>query len=81
MIENFQWEVSKPDVRIFFPHRFVEGRGKGSGFLISPVVINTLIGFKVVPQVHCDWLQVNHINVFLLSFVKCIFRSGRGIYL
>ena len=37
-------------------------------FVISPVIINILIGFKEVPQVHCYWLQVNHIKVFLLSF-------------
>ena len=29
----------------------MEGRGKGAGFLITPVSINTLIGFKLVPQI------------------------------
>ena len=47
--------------------------------VISPVVINALIGFREVPKVHCDWLQVNHLKVLVLSFVKCIFRSGRDI--
>ena len=31
-IENFQWDVYKPDIQICFPHRFVEGRGEGAGF-------------------------------------------------
>ena len=48
-------------------------------FVISPVIINTLIGFKAFPQVYFDWPQVNRIKVLLLIFVKCIFRSGSGI--
>ena len=32
VLENWQWVVSKPDIRNFFPCRFVECRGKGSGF-------------------------------------------------
>ena len=40
--------------------------------VILPVVMNTLIGFNAVSQVHCDLTQVNHLKVFLLSFVKCI---------
>ena len=51
MIANCQWVVSKPVIRIFFPNRFVEDRGKGSGFLIEPVTINTLIIFKAVIQI------------------------------
>ena len=31
MLENFHWDVSKPDTRIFFPRRFVEDRGEGAG--------------------------------------------------
>ena len=47
--------------------------------VISPVGINKIIGFKAVPQVHCNWLQVNHIKIFFLIFVKCIFRSARVV--
>ena len=32
VIENCQWDVSKPYISICFPHRCVEVRGKGSGF-------------------------------------------------
>ena len=37
MLENYLWGVSKPDIQIFFPNRFVEGRGEGAGwvFVIS----------------------------------------------
>ena len=48
-------------------------------FVISPVIINTLICFKSVTQDHCFWFQVNHLEVFLLSYVKFIFNSGRVI--
>ena len=59
-----------------FPlHRFMEGHGKGAGFAISSITINTLVGFKLVPQVHCDWHQANHLKVLLLTFVKFIFSS------
>ena len=37
-------------IMICFPRRFVEFRGEGAGFFISPVTINTFIGFKVVSQ-------------------------------
>ena len=32
VIKNCQWAVSKPDTRICFPHKVVEGCGKGAGF-------------------------------------------------
>ena len=32
MLANFLWVLSKPDIRIVFPRRFVEGRGKGDGW-------------------------------------------------
>ena len=79
VLENFQWDVSKPYIRICFPCRFVEVCGKGAGFFISPSVVNIFIGFKSVPQVYYYWLQVNHLKVFLSFFVKCILRIVRGI--
>ena len=30
--ENCQWDVSKPDIQICHPHRFVEGSGEGDDF-------------------------------------------------
>ena len=57
----------------------MEVHGEDASFLISPTVINALIFLKSVPQFHCDWLQVNHLKVFLLSFGKCILSSGRGV--
>ena len=48
-------------------------------FAVPPVLIDKFVGFNSVTQVHCDWLQVNTFKVFLFSFVKYIFRSGRGI--
>ena len=51
VLKNWQWDVSKPDIRIFFNRRFVRGCGEGSGFMILPVVINWLTGFKsIIPS-------------------------------
>ena len=50
VIANFQCGVSKPDIWIFFPHIFLGGCGEGAGVLVSPISINTLIGFKSVPK-------------------------------
>ena len=57
VIEIFQWAVSKPDIRICFPCRFVEVCG-----VISLVVINTLIVFNTVPQV---WPFLVHLEIGL----------------
>ena len=46
-------------------------------FVISPVVINILIGFRAVPQVHCDQIQVNHLKLFLLSFLQVYFKEWK----
>ena len=57
VLENFQWDLSKMDIHIFFPRRFVEGRGEGAEFW----------GFAYHHQYNY-WIQVNHVKVFLLSF-------------
>ena len=49
VLESCQWDVSKPGIWIFFPCRFVEGRGEGAIFC----------GFTSCHQ-YIDWLQVNH---------------------
>ena len=51
MTSNRQWGVFKPVMKICFPRMFVEGRGEGAGFVVAPIAINTLIGFKVVPLI------------------------------
>ena len=67
VLANCQWGVSKPDIRFCFLRRFVEGHGKCSGFVISPVIINKLIGFKAVNQFgYCILLYKHHILLFLL---------------
>ena len=58
----YEWMDRWMDVRI------LKGVERVPVFVISHVVVNTLIVFKVVPQVYCDWRQVNHIKVFLVSF-------------
>ena len=39
-ILNCMWVVTKPYIRICFPCRFVEGYGKGSGWLFRLVCVN-----------------------------------------
>ena len=46
MIKTFQWAVSKPDIWICFPCRFLEGCGEGDGFL----------NFKCFHK-YIDWIQ------------------------
>ena len=48
-------------------------------FVILPVIINIFIGLKAVPQYNCDWIQINHLKVLLLIFVKCISSSVRVV--
>ena len=33
MLENYLWGVSKLDIQIFFPNRFLEGCGEGDGWV------------------------------------------------
>ena len=46
LIVNFLWAVSKPDICIFFPWRFLESHDTGAGCVITLVVINWLNDFK-----------------------------------
>ena len=48
VLENCQWAVSKPDIRIWFPRRFLVGYDEGAGFC----------DFTFCHQ-YIDWLQVN----------------------
>ena len=65
--------------RFSFPTGLWKATARVLVFMFSPIVINIFIVFKAFPQIYCDWRQVNHLKVFLLIFVKCIFGSGRGI--
>ena len=33
VLEHFQWDVYKPDIQICLPHRFMEGCGRGAGWV------------------------------------------------
>ena len=69
VLENCLWALSKPYICICFPHRFVEGCGYSSNFLILPVDINKLISFKAVTQVGYWVLIYKHLIILLLSLV------------
>ena len=43
VISNCLWDISKPDIWIYFTHRFVEGRDKGYGWVFRLVRFNLLI--------------------------------------
>ena len=43
VLENCQWAVSKKDIRIWSPHRFVQDLVKGSGWVFILVCINWLL--------------------------------------
>ena len=45
VFENCLWAVFKPDIHIFSPCRFVEGRGEGSGWVFRLVHINLSLCF------------------------------------
>ena len=60
------------------PRRFVEGCGEGASFYILPVRINTLIGFKAVPQVGYWILIYKHHRKQFLSLVFYIIFGTRG---
>ena len=65
-LENFQWAVYKPGIQICFPHRFVEGRGKGTDFC-----------YFNFPHQYIDWHQVKHPRFFRLIGVCISFSSWR----
>ena len=54
VIINFLWDASKPDIRICFPFRFVEGCGKGVSFVAVLFIINWPTGFNsIIPNFPC----------------------------
>ena len=56
---KFSMGVFKSDIHILFPHRFVEGCGKGSGCVIALVIITWLNVFKsVIPRFSC-WVLLS----------------------
>ena len=75
----FSWPYPKRTYIFASPAGFWKVAVRVPVFVISPVVVNTLIGFESVPQVHCDWFQVNHFKVFLSIFGECIFKSVRDV--
>ena len=67
VLENFQWEVSKTDIQISPPAFMWKVVKMVTVFVIAPVVINALIGFKEVTQVGY-WILIYkpHIRLLLL---------------
>ena len=43
VLANCMWSVSKPDIRILFPCRFLKGYGEGSGWVLRLFSFNLLI--------------------------------------
>ena len=43
VLEHFLWAVSKPDIPICFPCRFVEGPGEGDGWVFMIFCFNWLL--------------------------------------
>ena len=50
MIENGIWAVYKVNIWILFPYRIAERRGEGDSFVVTPVIINLLTGFKEIVE-------------------------------
>ena len=43
VLENCPWDLSKPDINICFPRRFIEGRYEGAGWVFIIVRFNWLL--------------------------------------
>ena len=56
VIENCMWAISKPEIWICFPCRFVEGRDESAGCVVAVFIINWLTGFKSIIQGYYFWL-------------------------
>ena len=66
VIANFLLVISKPDIRIFLHRRFVEGHGKGVGWVFRLVCFNWLLFFiKKILQLLCS-------SLILLIFQLCV---------
>ena len=64
-LENCQWAVSKPDVRVCFPRRFVEGRGEGASFC------------DFICRHQCiDCIQGSSSSYSILKFCRWVFPKG-----
>ena len=46
VISNCLWYVYKPDIQIFFPYRFVEGRGEVSGWVFRILCFNPVLALR-----------------------------------
>ena len=66
VLENCQWAISKPDICIFSPHRFVEGCGEGDSFW-----------YFAYRHQYIYWLKFNHYILFMLIVVGISFRILR----
>ena len=55
MLANCLLAVSKLDIHLCSPHKFLEGSGEGDGSVISLAVINWLTGFKSIIKNSSNW--------------------------
>ena len=69
VIENCEWDVSKPDIQIFFPAGLWKVVVRVAVSVVLSVSINILIGFKEVPQVWHFWWVVG--NLFINITEDC----------
>ena len=73
MLDFFLWDVFKPDIRIYSPQRFGEGRNKGASFC----------AFTCSRQ-FIDWIQINcpkffTFNVHCINIISDTRRSHSGL--
>ena len=65
VIANCKWAVSKPYIRIYFPSRFLEGRGRGAGFF----------DFTSLYQ-YIYWLQGSYSSSTSLELCRQVLSQG-----
>ena len=65
MVANCQWDVSKPDIRIFSPCRFLEGHGEGAIFC------DFTCNYQLI-----DWIQSSSSNSSSLKLFRQVSAKG-----
>ena len=90
VLENFLWAISKPDINILFPHRFVEGSGEGGGWVFILVCFNWLIWliqdiFQVIRSSLllliidlCESFSLDQISLILKLVLGCARKLSVG---
>ena len=69
VIKNCMWDVSQPDIHIFFPHRFVDVGGVGSDWV-----------FRLFTSIDCfAWYKIS-LKFFAQNFFCWLFTCVYHIY-